>query len=157
MSYDKKNKLHIVSVVAVIRNGDGKYLVLKRSPREIAYPSMWTLPGGKVEADETLEEALAKELKEEVGLILKQSKYYLKDKAFVRPDGQTVKVISFLCDVEDFNQIKFDENDFTEYKWVDVSELRQLKHVGIEEELLKADELMDMGPELNKLATKSEK
>lgn len=57
--YSKKNKLHIVSVVAVIRNNEGKYLVLKRSEKEIAYPGMYTFPGGKVEDNDTAEETLA--------------------------------------------------------------------------------------------------
>lgn len=52
MPYDKKNKLHIVAVAAVIRRADGRYLVLKRSEREVAFPGRYGFPGGKVEAIE---------------------------------------------------------------------------------------------------------
>src|SRR6185295_10046338 len=92
MSYDKKTKLHIVSVVAVIRNSSGKYLVLKRRDDEIAYPGRFTFPGGKVEGNDTIDETLEKEVVEEIGLHLKPGKIPLKDKTFLRPDGQTTKV-----------------------------------------------------------------
>jgi hypothetical protein len=35
MVYDKKEKLHIVSVVAVIKNSEGKYLVIKRHEKKL--------------------------------------------------------------------------------------------------------------------------
>jgi len=153
MSYTKKNKLHIVSVVAVIRNNSGKYLVLKRSEREIAYPGMYTFPGGKVEGNDSVEETLIKEVKEEAGLTLKPGKILLKDKSFVRPDNQTVKVFSYLCETEDTN-VKI-STDFTAYKWIDAAELKTIPHVGIEEELRKADELHKSKIPLNIISTKS--
>lgn len=98
--YDKKNKLHIVSVVAVIR-GNNKYLVLKRPEREVAYPNMYTFPGGKVENNDTIEET---------GLKLKSGKILLKGKSFTRTDGQTVKVFSYLCSMENIDNLKLTED-----------------------------------------------
>lgn len=154
MSYNKNNKLHIVSVVAVIRNNKGKYLVLKRSTREIAYPGMYTFPGGKVENNDTIEETLIKEAKEEANLDLKPGKILLKDKSFIRPDEQTVKVFSYLCEVENSDNIKISD-DFTDYKWINYDELKNITHVGIEDELLQADKLYKLGLPLKELATKS--
>lgn len=154
MSYSKNNKLHIVSVVAVIRNNEGKYLVLKRSEREIAYPGMYTFPGGKVEDNDTVEETLIKEAKEEANLDLKPGKILLKDKSFIRPDDQTVKVFSYLCEVENSDNIKISD-DFTDYKWVSFGELNDISHVGIEDELLQADKLYKLNMPLETLNTKS--
>ena len=154
MAYKKKNKLHIVAVVAVVRNKDGRYLVLKRSEREIAYPGMYTFPGGKVEDNQTVEETLAEELREEAGLIMKPGKLLLKDKSFPRQDNQTVKVFSYLCDVEDSSKVKISQ-DFTDYKWISLKELRRLTHVGIEEELRKAEEILRLRIPIEKIATKS--
>lgn len=39
-------RLHIIAVTGIIEK-DGKYLILKRSDREVAYPGYWTVPGGK--------------------------------------------------------------------------------------------------------------
>ncbi len=156
MTYEKANKLHIVAVVAVIRNSDGKYLVLKRSEREIAYPGMYTFPGGKVEDNNTVEETLADEAMEEAALTLKPGKILLKDKSFVRPDGQTAKVFSYLCEVENADQVVICE-DFTDYKWVTLEELKDLPHVGIEDELIQAEKIYSSGVPIDTLYTKSVK
>ena len=156
MSYEKSNKLHIVAATAVIRNSDGKYLVLKRHPREVAHPERWCFPGGKVDGEDTIEQTLVKEIKEEAGLVMKPGKILLKDACYTRPDGQTVKVLAYLCEVED-GEVKFDVNDFTEFKWVTLDELKSLPHVGIEEEVKKAEEIISLGISLDKLKTISEK
>lgn len=97
MPYEKFNKLHIVAVTAVIRNNEGKYLVLKRHPREIAHPEKWCFTGGKIDGEDTIEETLVKEIKEETSLEMLPGKILLKDACFTRPDGQTVKVLAYLC------------------------------------------------------------
>ena len=50
--------------IAVIR--DGRVLLAARANEPMR--GVWTLPGGKVEAGETLAEAALRELREEVGL-----------------------------------------------------------------------------------------
>ncbi len=152
MAYAKNEKLHIVAVVAVIRNGEGKYLVLKRRDDEVAYPGMYTFPGGKVEGNDTVEETLAKEILEETGLTMKPGKFLLKDKTYLRPDGQNSKFFSYLCEVENDGPIVL-EKDFTDFRWITKEELNSLPHVGIEEELRKADELYARGFDLATLKT----
>lgn len=156
MPYEKSNKLHILAVTAVIRNQDGKYLVLKRHPREIAFPEHYCFPGGKVDGGDSIEETLVKEIKEEAGLAMKPGKILIKDASYLRPDGQTVKVLAYLVEVEE-GEVKFDPNDFTESKWVTAEELKKLPHVGLEEEIRKTEEIISFGISLNKLQTKSEK
>lgn len=48
--------------------GQGRLLLGKRSARRTAYPGVWDLPGGHVEAGETAEQALVRELREELGV-----------------------------------------------------------------------------------------
>ena len=59
----RKDSLIRVSVKAVILDGEGRTLVVKESGRD-----WWDIPGGGIEHGETLKEALARELYEEVSL-----------------------------------------------------------------------------------------
>jgi 8-oxo-dGTP diphosphatase len=48
---------------------DGKVLLGRRSTRRSTYPDLWSFPGGHVEHGETLDEALVREIREEVGVV----------------------------------------------------------------------------------------
>lgn len=56
----------LVSAVALI-DGDGRVLLAQR-PEGKAMAGLWEFPGGKVEAGETPEAALIRELQEELGI-----------------------------------------------------------------------------------------
>lgn len=157
MPYSKKNKLHIVAVTAAVRREDGRYLVLKRSECESVGAGKYCMPGGKVEDNQTVDEALAEEIMEEAGLKMKQGKILLKDKSFVRPDKQTVKIFSYLCEVDNSDQVKIDEDDFSNYKWVNLEELKDLDRLDIDSELERAEEVIRSGADLNLLRTISQK
>jgi 8-oxo-dGTP diphosphatase len=57
---------------AVIERPDGSFLLAQR-PEGKAYAGWWEFPGGKVEAGETVESALARELHEELGLDVEEA------------------------------------------------------------------------------------
>ncbi len=54
-------------VAAIIEQPDGAFLMASR-PEGKAYAGWWEFPGGKVEAGESLEHALSRELHEELGI-----------------------------------------------------------------------------------------
>lgn len=56
-------------VCAVLRQADGRILLARRAPGQ-HLEGHWELPGGKVEAGESLEAALQRELLEELGLVV---------------------------------------------------------------------------------------
>ncbi|WP_299582710.1 8-oxo-dGTP diphosphatase MutT [uncultured Microbulbifer sp.] len=53
--------------VGVVRRGDGKILIARR-PKHLHMGGLWEFPGGKVEAGETVQQALSRELREEVAI-----------------------------------------------------------------------------------------
>ena len=58
--------MHEVVVGALLR--EGRVLLVHRSPSKRAYPGVWDLPGGLVEAGESELGALTRELHEELGV-----------------------------------------------------------------------------------------
>lgn len=57
-----------VNVAAGLLCCQGRLLLGKRSARRKAYPGVWDVPGGHVEIGETAEQALVRELREEIGV-----------------------------------------------------------------------------------------
>ena len=66
-----ENALHVVG--AAILDGD-RCLVVQRSAA-MTTPLKWEFPGGKVEADETPEAALQREIGEELGLLIQVGRW----------------------------------------------------------------------------------
>jgi 8-oxo-dGTP diphosphatase len=62
---DARPKRVIRVVAAEIRNDHGDYLIAQRHPHA-AMPMLWEFPGGKVEAGESDEAALLREIREEL-------------------------------------------------------------------------------------------
>lgn len=54
--------------VATVLERDGMVLLTRRHASLRSFPNLWVLPGGHIEASETLEETATRELYEEVGL-----------------------------------------------------------------------------------------
>lgn len=59
--------------VGVLVQADGSFLLTSR-PEGKAYAGYWEFPGGKLEAGESIEEALSRELNEELGLTIGEAK-----------------------------------------------------------------------------------
>ena len=57
----------MVQVVAAIFERDGRILICRRTARQ-SHALKWEFPGGKVEPGESPEQALARELEEELGV-----------------------------------------------------------------------------------------
>ena len=64
---------HVHIAAGALRNGRGEVLLCQRPAHKI-YPGEWEFPGGKVEAGESAEAALARELHEELGITVGQAR-----------------------------------------------------------------------------------
>lgn len=76
-----------VGVKLLIKNRRGQYLLIQRNrPLPDGTGIKWDIPGGRINTSERLDEALARELSEEVGIKLDQSVQLLKAQDIIIPD-----------------------------------------------------------------------
>jgi len=78
----------------ILENDNGDFLLALRDNKSwIPFPNHWDLIGGHVEEGETPEEALVREYKEELGLELKEYKFY---KEFLCLKGDAFENIKYI-------------------------------------------------------------
>ncbi|MGH8946944.1 MAG: NUDIX domain-containing protein [Acidimicrobiia bacterium] len=68
MSWVNESRRHTVVMAAAILRRGSQILLCHRHPEGDHYPNVWDLPGGHVEDGESLNETLARELHEELGI-----------------------------------------------------------------------------------------
>jgi nucleoside triphosphatase len=117
-----------VVVVPIIRNADGRILICKKPIDRGVFPGQWGLPGGGIEPGERMEEALRREIREELGIEVEDiQRLHFKDglEQKVYPGGQDQRVymiyLLFACRAVD-DAIELNE-EFAEYAWVSPPEL----------------------------------
>ncbi len=84
MSVSASSKPPMRVVAGIIWQGD-RYLAVRR-PEGTRHAGMWEFPGGKVEPGESLEEAMIRELAEELG-ITAQAPQFWREKEHTYPRG----------------------------------------------------------------------
>ena len=104
-------------VAAVIKDKEGKILITKRNLKK-DQGGLWEFPGGKIESNETREEAIIREIKEELDVDIKVDRY-LAEKVFEYPE-KTINLIALECFIVN-GKIKLMEHE--DYKWVNKEEL----------------------------------
>lgn len=106
---------------AVIKDGD-KILCVQRSSNKLAYISeKWEFPGGKIEPNETIEETVVREIKEELNLTIKP-KSLLIQVDHIYPDFRLV-MDTFLCEIT-YGAIEL--NEHIDHAWLTKDKLRSL-------------------------------
>jgi len=64
-----KDRKAVEVAVGILIRPDGQFLLTSRPPGKV-YEGYWEFPGGKLEQGESVEQALRRELKEEIGIIV---------------------------------------------------------------------------------------
>ena len=112
----------IITVVAASIYWNGKVLCVQRAEHEKEYISLkWEFPGGKVEVGESREEALVREIREELSVDIEVSEF-LMTVEHTYPDFHLTMHV-FKC-VLDQGEITL--NEHVALKWLSLDELDQL-------------------------------
>jgi 8-oxo-dGTP diphosphatase len=105
---------------SIIVNSIGQVLVTQRSIN-MPLPLKWEFPGGKIEENETAEECLIREIKEELNIDIKITGS-LSPNDHQYPD-KLIRLIPFICK-QTGGEIILKEH--ADYKWLDVKDLLDL-------------------------------
>lgn len=114
-------KKHIEVVAGIIEH-NGKILCMQRAVGKYDYVSLkWEFPGGKIEQGETKEEALKRELIEEMEMVIDISEHFI-DISYEYPDF-TMNMYCFKCSAK---SDKFVLNVHNDFKWLEKKELKSI-------------------------------
>ena len=108
-------------VAAVIKDENGKILITQRNLQK-DQGGLWEFPGGQIEPNETREDAIIREIKEELDIDIKADNY-LEEKVFNYPE-KDINLIALKCSKIN-GKIKLLEHE--DYRWVDNSELEKFE------------------------------
>jgi 8-oxo-dGTP pyrophosphatase MutT (NUDIX family) len=113
-------------VGALIRDDRGRVFVQRRSATRRVLPGVWDIVGGHIEAGETLEEALAREIKEETGWELLHVGAQIADWEWEH-DGVVRRELDYLVEVAgDLAAPRLEAGKHDAYAWVGVDNLELL-------------------------------
>ncbi|MCC7554100.1 MAG: (deoxy)nucleoside triphosphate pyrophosphohydrolase [Methanobacteriaceae archaeon] len=125
-----------LNVVAAIITENNKILATKRGYGE--FKNLWEFPGGKIENNETKEEALIREIQEELNINIKINKFLLNIE-YQYPDFY-LNMDCFLCTIKKGKIELLEHNDA---KWLKKEELYSVNWIPADIEII--DYLKNMG------------
>ena len=122
----------MIVVVAALIECDGKLLACQRR-RGSKFELMWEFPGGKTELGEALEQALARELREELGVVARIGPeiYRVRHKYPEMKDG--IELVFFAVSV---NPAEVKNLDFEQVAWREPGSLPDLNFLPADRELI---------------------
>lgn len=100
-------------VAAVITDKNDKILITQRNLKK-SQGGLWEFPGGKIEPNETRENAIVRELKEELNIDVKVDGY-LDEKVFNYQE-KDINLIALKCNIIGGNMIL---NEHEDAKWIE--------------------------------------
>ena len=116
-----ENKI-VVAVKGVIIH-DNKVLIVQRSADDETEPNTWECVGGKIDFGEELEDALMREVTEEVGLTVSVDRL-LYAATFKRSEHRQVVILTYSCTTDDSTvTLSYEHQD---YLWANREQMMRL-------------------------------
>ena len=130
--YKEKYVNNIIEVVAAVIWKDNKFLICQRPAHKKQNPLQWEFPGGKVEQGETKEQALVREIQEELNTII-----FVKDTVgeavHAYPDF-SVRITFYNCEIIKGIPEKLEHNDFA---WITKADIQKYQFCPADLKMLK--------------------
>lgn len=123
---ENQNRSPVIEVVALaLRNTeDAKYLLARRSPGGSG-AGFWEFPGGKIEPNETQEQALRREIFEELSFDLSLHKLRYLGENLHCYDNRRIKIYLWRAEVNFRPELRLIDHDCAD--WFSKNEIKELK------------------------------
>ncbi len=110
-------------VVPIIKDEQGSVLLCRMAADRGVFPGQWALPGGGVEPGERIEEALRREVREELGVAITEArpmffKDLLHEKTFPGGERRVIYMVFLLYECRVSGTVLSLNDEFSEYAWV---------------------------------------
>lgn len=129
----KDGEYHL-TVLGVVKNADGKFLITQRVMTKSWAPGWWEVSGGGVMAGESSKEAVCREVLEETGLDVRNAnggyKFTYKRENPGEGDNYFVDVYLFELDFDE-SDINLQESETLGYKLATHEEIKKIADKGI--------------------------
>lgn len=117
-------------VAAIIENNDGDILIAKRNLKK-AQGGLWEFPGGKIEKNESADDAIKREIKEELNINIEINKWLI-EKKYEYPE-RTINLI--LCSAKwidgDLNLFEHEDS-----KWIKKEDIFEYEYAEADSEII---------------------
>ena len=124
----RRGEYHLVVFVWIF-NSAGQTLLTKRSPEKKNYPNIWSPTGGAVQAGETSLQAIARELREETGIVAAEKEFELMMSLRISSRSYFSDIYTLKKDVP-LSQIVLQEGETCDAKWVNRAEFEAMIAAG---------------------------
>ncbi len=111
-----------VGVKVLLKTQEGKYLFLKRAASFKPGTQQWDIPGGRINPDEPLDTALAREVQEETGLALGDHHLIAAQDIFNHDKDLHVVRLTYIGETSGSETVSISD-EHAEYKWLTKDEI----------------------------------
>ncbi|MBN2880777.1 8-oxo-dGTP diphosphatase MutT [Candidatus Woesearchaeota archaeon] len=124
-------KKTVVVSAGIIRDA-GKILITQRRPSCGVAPLLWEFPGGKIELDETPQNCLVREIKEEIGIEI-ESEELFDVFSFAYPEQlHVILIVYFAKKLSGVEQLL----DIQDFRWVSIAEFNNFEFAPADVEIV---------------------
>ena len=119
-----------VGVKVLLKNTEGKYLLMRRAidPSAIqkTFQGKWDIPGGRINPGTTLMENLAREVKEETGLVMTTEPVLVAAQDIMKWTDRQVVRLTYTGEADGKAHLS---EEHTEYAWYSLEEIKRLDNL----------------------------
>jgi len=118
------NKKTNIGTAGIIRKNK-KILIAQRKKDSWMEQNKWEFPGGKVEQNETYEDCLIREIKEELGIAISIDRLFMKTTHTYMKNNEEFP-ITLMVFLADWREGDIRNIDCQDSKWVDVKDIKKI-------------------------------